>query len=312
MYSLLADKNAFELMATFAAGPIDPETALPKTSEELHEKAKALYGEPHWASMAAAFFDPELTIGTILLLAGDAGTDMESVSRVWNELERILQKYDSEDSPIELSFLGYRTMAFLFARHSERWIYITMIVSLCVVLVLTAIFLRELRAVFAIAVLLVLGGVWWLAALEFAGIHISIFLLFPLVFAMCIGSDYGLHMLCRLRTDRRALGAQADEISPVVWTRSAWSTTGRAIAIAALTDGVVFFISSQMSLVSASQVMLAAALAVAAIFGCTIFLLPALAFPRPPKGWSPSPAEEENLSDENHGRVETATEAREL
>ena len=97
-------------------------------------------------------------------------------------------------------------------------------------------------------------------------------LLFPLVFAMCIGSDYGLHLLCSYKAIEEGSGPTAHQtVSDRVW-----ATTGRAIAIAAVTDAAVFLIYAAMELVSASQIMLSVALAVAAVFLSTIVLVPAL------------------------------------
>lgn len=255
--------------------------SLPPEEGALRQTAAAIHEDPDWSGLAAMFFDPELTIGTILLLAGDAGRDMESVQTVWTELQGILRSRGAGEPALELSFLGYRTMAYLFAEYSERWIYVTMAVSVTIVLLLTAVFLRDARAVRVMFIVMVISGIWWLALMELAGINVSIFLLFPLIFAVCIGSDYGLHMLCRIQAERAAAGEEAATGPPGRWARRVWSTTGRAIAVAALTDGLIFLLYTRMELVSASQVMRSLVLAVVAVFGCTIFLIPALAIPRP-------------------------------
>jgi predicted RND superfamily exporter protein len=274
-YALFRDRNLVQTVAALATNGGNVTSFLPTTTAELQETARSMYADPAWEPIVSLFVDPKLEIATILLLGGDAGTDMQSVRDTWNELDAAL---GTGGGPLDASFLGYRTMAYLFATHSEYWIRVTLFVSLAVVLTLAIAFLRDMRAVLVIVVLLVLSSLWWLALLQLSDIHVSIFLLFPLVFTICIGSDYGLHMLCRLRADRRDHASNDADLSPLDWTHSAWSSTGRAIAIAALTDGVIFWLFAQMDLVSASQIMQAVALAVAAVFGCTILVVPALAF----------------------------------
>jgi len=107
-----------------------------------------------------------------------------------------------------------------------------------------------------------------------ADIYVSVFLLFPLVFVVCIGSDYGLHMLCRLRADRldrEIVGETAPSKQ-----RDLWMTTGRAITLAAITDAVAFLIFAPARLVTVSHVMIAVALAVTAVFVTTALLVPTL------------------------------------
>jgi predicted RND superfamily exporter protein len=199
------------------------------------------------------------------------------VGAIWRELEALLAEESQPDDPIELSFLGYRTMSYLFTEHGLKWMRITAVVALATVLALAALFLRAARALLIVFLLAVTSGLVWFALLQIAGIYLSIFLLFPLVFAMSIGSDYGLHFLCRLRAAR--LRGEDTTLPPARGRdpHSVWYSTSRAVAIAALTDAGVFLIYSRTALVSASQVMIAVALAVAAVFACTALLIPALA-----------------------------------
>ncbi len=273
-------KNPQGLLGAFL-GQGEKKKALPENRDQVVQLAQEIHGQPHWDTFAGLFFTPEMNLGTLLLLSGDAGTEVESVGKVWNALERELSSRGTQTG-IQYSFLGYRTMAYLFAEHSETWLYRTLMASVITVLLISLFVLRNWRYILVISVLVTIGGVWWLAFLHLAQVPMSIFLLFPLVFALCISSDYGLHMLCRLKADREKYGNQTVDEKPLAWTHQAWNTTGRAIAIAALTDGLIFLVFWKMVLESASQIMLAATLAVVAIFGCTIFLVPALAIPKQP------------------------------
>jgi len=201
------------------------------------------------------------------------------VAQVWNELERIIALASSEDDGVTLSFLSYRTMAYLFVTHSLECTRLMALVCLAVVLLLTASALRNRRAVLVVGLLVTTSGVAWFGLLQLLKIHISIFLLFPLVFVICVGSDYVLHILCRLRAE----GLGDATIDPATHTRTArwwiqpdWGSAGRAITLAAVTDAGVFCIFSMSGLLGTSRVMLAVALAVATVFACTVILLPVL------------------------------------
>lgn len=254
----------------------------PATREAIRSSVESLHNDDGWKSMAGMFVDTEAKVGTILLMGGDADADADAdaVASLWRELETLVAGVEAEGQPhdsdvLELSFLGYRTMSYLFTEYSMRWIRVTAVVSLLTVLVLAALFLRELRALLVVVLLAVTSGILWFALLQVAGIYVSIFLLFPLVFALSIGSDYGLHVLCRLRA------------SPEAGEHSFWASIGRAIAIAALTDAGVFVIYSPMKIVSASHVMTAVALAVVAVFASTALLVPALALRKARGGDAP-------------------------
>jgi hypothetical protein len=275
-----------------------PRRAAPSSEEGLRAGVKALYADPAWEALARMFIDPSLEVGTILLLGGDAGRDRDSVRAIWEQLSSAIGGDSSGGAPLSLSFLGYRTMSYLFIEHSLKWIRTIAIVSFITVLVAALVVLRSLRALMTLAVLLSTSGLIWFGVLQLFEIYISIFLLFPMVFSICVGSDYALHILCRLQADRAwqlqaAATGSGESHDGVEWTYNAWASTGRAIAIAALTDGGVFAIYSLMRMVSIAQLMLAIVLAVAAIFAATVFLVPAMMFPRttlgPARSWKSSP-----------------------
>jgi len=240
--------------------------------EDIRKAARNLYTSPAWTPLAGLFIDRNLTVGTLLLLGGDMGTDVESVQKLTGELEGIIAGEVGPEDPVEIRFFGYRTLAHLFSTYSWRWIKLTACASLVVVLLLTALVLRRLRDVLIIALLMGGSSLCWLGLLQLSGIYLSVFLIFPLVFAVCIGSDYGLHLLCSFR----AGAGRGDPEGAGETGRRVWSTTGRAIAIAAFTDAGVFLAFSRMELVSGSQIMMAVALAVLAVFASTIILVPAL------------------------------------
>jgi predicted RND superfamily exporter protein len=248
--------------------------------DAVGEAVKGLYADPRWAPLAGLCAAKDLSVGTVLLLGGDAGVRPEEVRTVWRELEEIVAAEVKPDDPVQVSFLGYRTMAHLFAEYSWTWVQRIALVSMGIVVALVAAFVRRGRAVLLVGLLMAGSTIWWLASLELAGVYVSVFLLFPLVFVTSIGSDYGLHLIYGLR--ELSGGALAGAPSPPEAQRRLWETTGRAVALAAFTDAGVFLVFSRTELVSASQVMLAVALGAAAVFATTLALVPALARGRRP------------------------------
>ncbi len=279
MYSLVEKNDLLTMGIALAGHGGDPRKAAPRTPEEIRALVDKLHASPAWSTLAGMFISRDGRSGAILLLGGEAGTDMDTVEHTWGALESVIAAERREGDPIELSFLGYRTMSYLFATHSLASIRTVAVVTLIVVLTLSAFVLRRRRALLVVGTLMTTSCVVWFGLLQLLDIYVSIFLLFPLVFAVCVGSDYALHILCRLRADQADLGS-GEAGDRIEWTRSAWNSTGRAIAFAAFTDGGVFLIYSLTPLVSASNVMVAVALAVAAIFACTVLLVPALIFPK--------------------------------
>jgi predicted RND superfamily exporter protein len=255
-----------------------------RDAADLREAIDTLHEDPVLAPLAGMFISYDADIATILLLGGDPGNDPEGVERLWNGLETIVQE-ESEGSGLDISFLGYRTMAYLFSTYSLEWIGRTGLVSFMVVLFVTTLFLRQLRAVLLVGLLVITSASMWYVLIGLAGIYVSVFLLFPLVFIVCIGSDYGFHVLCRLRADR--LDSEAGNPAAPNERQDIWATTGRAITLAAITDAVAFLIYAPVRLVSVSQVMIAVTLAVGAVFTTTAILMPTLARARPNQAKNP-------------------------
>lgn len=236
-----------------------PANAIPGTREAIVEALAAMDGDPGWRPLSSLFGDPKGSMALVILIAGEGWGEIAAAADLWKGLEEVAA---TAPPGLRVSFLGYRTMSYLFVSYSLHWLRVLFAVSAAVVLVLVAVFVREAKALATVGALAVTTGVWWLGLLHARGIFISIFLLFPLVFVVCIGSDFGVHLVWRLsRGEERA---------------SVWRGTGRAIALSAATTGSVFALFSTMRLVSAAQVMEAVALAVAAVFAATVILVPAV------------------------------------
>jgi predicted RND superfamily exporter protein len=273
--SYAAALGAHEILKLGAAAAIpayleaggDLAKAVPSTRDAIRAALDAMTGDPAWRPVSDLFIDPSADIGLVILLVGEGWEGLDGARRLWKELEAAVAGIDRSD--LRVSFLGYRTMSYLFVTHSLFWLRVLFFVSLVVALGLVGYLLRDRRAVVAVGALMLATGVWWLALLHLRGIYISVFLLFPLIFIVCIGSDYGLHLCWRL--SRREPPERV------------YRTTGKAILFSAATDGGVFALFVLIRLVSASQVMEAVALAVLAVFVATTILVPA-AYGAPPRG----------------------------
>jgi len=241
--------------------------SVPGSREEIDRTMRELHENPSWEPLAGLFFDRGRRIAVALVLLDEPFSRLDRARELFAELERIAA--DASDDELAVSFLGYRTMSYLFLAESLRWLRILFLVSLGVAVAGVALFLRDRRAVVAVAILMVATGVWWVGLLRLVGLSLTVFLLFPLVFIVCIGSDYALHLCWRLSRGERRLHV--------------FATAGRAVLYSAVTDAAVFLLFAFGRLVSASQVMLAVVLAVISIFLSTTLLVPAV-YSRPKSG----------------------------
>jgi len=146
-------------------------------------------------------------LAVVILLGGDVGRDEHAIEALWQQLGDVVadaSRSQEDPAAVRVSFLGYRTMARLFTTYSIDWLRRTGIVSMATVLLIAVFFLRNLRAAVVVGLIMAASSLLWLGLLELTGVYVSIFLLFPLVFLMSIGSDYALHVLCRMRTEETA------------------------------------------------------------------------------------------------------------
>ena len=234
----------------------------------ISERVDELWTSPLTRPLAGMFVDRQHSIATLLLIGGEVASEAREVERLYEQLEEVTAGVD-RPGQFEVSFLGYRTMAWLFTENGARWLERAGQVSLALVALLSLVFFRSLRAACVALAVVGVGGLLWFALLDLVGIYLSVFLLFPLVFLLAVGSDYSLHLLCKLWV----AGEPADRV---------WRGTGRAIAIAALTDCVIFLLFAPVELLTARQVVLAVALAVVAVTVTTALIVPSFGVPKNP------------------------------
>lgn len=267
-YELLRD-GSMAAIPKWLGAKGDPIAVLPETRDDLAASMRGMAKDVGWRPVSDLFYAGTDIGVAILMVRESTFDDLDGAERFWDELSTIVEEENTNNAggdrelaaPIRFSFLGYRTMAYLFFAESVRWLRVLFATSFVAAMVLIAIFLRDRRALLAIGSLMLATGVWWLGLLRIADIHVSIFLLFPLIFVISIGSDYGLHLCWRL-----SRGEPRTDV---------WRTTGRAISLSAVTDGAVFALFITVGLLSASHVMAAVVLAVASVFAATVLLVPA-------------------------------------
>jgi len=253
-------RGSLSAVPAFLAARGNPANAVPQAPGGIAGALREMDADPAWRPLSSLFGAADGSMALVILIAGTGtSADMDGAERLWRGLEAAAAGAPPD---LRVSFLGYRTMSYLFVSYSIFWLRCLFGVSIAVVLLLVAVFIRDWKSFLTVAALAFATGLWWLGLLRARGIYVSIFLLFPLVFVVCIGSDFAVHLVWRLsRGEKRA---------------AVFGAAGRAILLSAVTDGLVFALFSRMRLVSASQVMESVALAVVAVLAATAVLVPAV------------------------------------
>jgi len=257
-YQALKD-GAGPALARFLAAGGDLAKLAPSSGEEIRGALTAMHHSQSWAPLAKLITSETLDLATLIVLPGNGAVSRRQALELTQDLRRAIDGVDA-DRPVGVTthFLGYRTISDLFIRTSLRWLRILSAVALAGACLLVLAVTRRWRPTLAVALTMGLAGAWWYRLLPALGIFISIFLLFPLIFLISIGSDYAIHLtLARARGDAEA-----------------YQSTGKAVLFSLLTDLAVFLIFTFTSLVSVDQVMRAASLAALTAFIATVLVVP--------------------------------------
>ena len=271
-YEVLKDGVGSAVRRFFLAGG-DLSRAAPDTREDIRSALTTMHSSPAWSPLVSVMTSPDLNLSVLIVRppesAASTGSStsstasLEAAGELYEKLEGVLEATRAEKpESVTTHFLGYRTITYLFIQTSLFWMRVLFAASLLVACALLFLFTRSLRAVLTIAVVMAVTGVWWLGLLPLFGIYISVFLIFPVVFIVSIGSDYAVHLVLGV------LGADARGAGEV------YARTGKAVLFSVLTSSSVFFLFATMYLVSVTQVMLSVGLAVVATFVGTVLLVP--------------------------------------
>ena len=243
----------------FAGG--DLSRAAPDTQEEIQGALATMHSSPAWSPLVSVMTSPDLNLSVLIVRPPEPANSLAAAGELYGRLEHVLEETRAEEpAGVTTHFLGYRTVTYLFIQSSLFWMRVLFAVSLALACALLFIFTRSPRAVFTVALVMTVTGVWWLGLLPPFNIYISVFLIFPVVFIASIGSDYAVHLVWgTLKTGDAA---------------RVYGETGKAVLFSALTTSSVFFLFAATYLVSVTQVMLSVGLAVAAVFVGTVLLVP--------------------------------------
>ena len=245
----------------FAGG--DLSRAAPDTREGIQGALATMHSSPAWSPLVSVMTSPDLDLSVLIVRPPEPANSLEAAGELYGRLEHVLEETRAEEpAGVTTHFLGYRTVTYLFIQSSLFWMRVLFAVSLALACALLFAFTRSPRAVLAVALVMLVTGVWWLGLLPPFNIYISVFLIFPVVFIASIGSDYAVHLVWgTLKTGDAA---------------RVYGETGKAVLFSVLTTSSVFFLFAATYLVSVTQVMLSVGLAVVAVFVGTVLLVPLL------------------------------------
>ena len=235
-YEVLKDGVGPAVRRFFLAGG-DLSRAAPSTREDIRSALTTMHSSPAWSPLVSVLSSPDLNLSVLIVRPPEsAGSTISAASlaaagRLYGELESVLDATRAaKPEGVTTHFLGYRTITYLFIQTSLFWMRVLFATSLLGACALLFLFTRRLRAVLTVAVVMVVTGVWWLGLLPLFGIYISVFLIFPVVFIVSIGSDYAVHLVLGV------LGAEERGAGEV------YARTGKAVLFSVLTSSSVFFL----------------------------------------------------------------------
>lgn len=193
----------------------------------------------------------------------------EEAVRVWDATEAVIAKTQAEvpDSGVQVHQFGNNAVSKLFIDEELPWVNKVGIASFLLVTVLIAALTRSWRATLAVATVMALASLWWLATLPPLGIGLSVGLMLPLVFISAIGSDSALHLVWNLEH--------------VPDPRRVYRYVGKAVTIAIATDAIAFLVFAFQTDLLVRKTMLATVASVTALWFATMFVVPM--FYPPPK-----------------------------
>jgi predicted RND superfamily exporter protein len=231
---------------------------LPASQNELRKTLVTMHQNPLWAPLIKLVSSQDLNL-SVLIVMPESSDDLTEVREV---LETMQQAINAPTRPhnVNVSVIGYRSISLLFIETSLRWLQRLFVASLFATCLVAAIAFRDVRVVVALASIVSLTGIAWFALLPLLDVYVSVFLLFPLVFLVSLGSDYALHLFWHARL--------SDDIAQV------YGETGKAVLFSALTDAAAFGLFSLAYLTSVRQVMRASSLAVVLTLLATFLIVP--------------------------------------
>jgi len=251
--------------------PTEQANNYPTTRTEIQGTMDNMFASP-LSTFASLFADhPEYNI-SVMTLATRTG-DFADARDAWEDVQASIDETEEQrPQDTRVAFVGNTALNYLFITEELPWLSYLGYVAGAMLLFLTAIFTKSLRAVLAVGSVLTLTSVWWLGMLPAFDIGLAITLMLPAVFITSIGSDYAIHTTWNI--------IQSEDRGEV------YGVVGKAVMFSAITDIGAFAIFTQTQNVAASQAMQATVLAIGIMFAATFLTLP-LFYP-----WDPAETDE--------------------
>lgn len=265
-------------------GPVQ-QLQYPQTQAELEATLDDIFASP-FANFMTILLNPRHDDGSgydMGMVPFDTRQDLsyEEAVRVWDATEKVIAKTQAEvpGSGVRVHQFGNNAVSYLFIEEELPWVNKVGIASFILVTALIAVLTRSWRATLAIATVMGLASLWWLAMLPPLGIGLSVGLMLPLVFISAIGSDNALHMIWNLEH--------------VPDQRRVYRYVGKAVTVAIATDAIAFLVFAFQTDLLVRKTMLATVASVTALWFATMFVVP-LFYPPPkatPRSAKPAPRE---------------------
>ncbi|MDD5502501.1 MAG: MMPL family transporter, partial [Candidatus Thermoplasmatota archaeon] len=239
-----------------------PSGQYPTTKEGMKALLDEMFAGPmgHYLSM---FLNDKYEMGLIDVWSTMKSNTFQESERLWNQEYAMIQKTDNElgrPNGLEIHTRGLTTFSYLFITQELPWLGYISLVSLIAVIVLVALATRDLKAIATVGIVMWLTSLWWLGVIPFFNIGLSVTLMLPAVFIMCMGSDYSVHLVWNIRQTRDP--------------KEVYGSTGKAVLYSAITTLGAFAIFSWMTSIVSARAMLAVVIAIVAIYICTILVVP--------------------------------------
>jgi len=234
---------------------------LPSTREELIQCLDEMYADPCWRTVLQFFIDPEYDM--MILMYPSEMEDFQQVEESWDKLWNAVDEAEEiypRPQNVEIYTFGYMPATYLFIKEQMPWVIFVGIVSFLACLIIVSIIIRRPKAILAILIPMALTTFIWLGILPFLNIGLSITLMLPLCFIMCIGSDYAIHL---------AINSERSGDLPLVF-----GITGKGILFSSLTDFGSFVIFGFIGYAMVSRAFISTALAILVIFVMTLLIIP--------------------------------------
>ncbi len=227
------------------------------TDEDIRAAYDDMLARPEFAPLLLTFMDEDASIAWALTFVNIA-IDQQAAENADAAFQAVLDT--AAPSSTDNHYYGTLTGIKKYNDYTNKWLTLSSVASLLVVVLLVAVFTRSLRAVVAVAVPMLLTFVWWLGMLPLVDIQIAFVFLIPVAFITSMGSDYAVHLAWNL------------EHTPS--PREVFRTVGKGVAYSAFTTLGSFLIFSRGAIRGSYEMFVACVLAIAVITVATFLSVP--------------------------------------